>query len=367
MIGINSCGNSVSSDSLTVTVNSVPLKPSIPTGPQNLSQNSPNTVYTTTGSMNATSYLWSIFPSNAATISGTSTSATFDWNNTFTGIAKISVIAINNCGNSLASDSLSVTITALPTADLINTTDSICPASSDTLKINLTGASPWSITYNNGSSNIIIPNIVSSPLNLIVTPTITTTYKLISVTDANWTVSLNDSAKVVIRSLPLAAFTKIINALSVNFTNTSIFATAYSWNFGDNSPVSNQVNPSHTYAAYGNYVVMLTATNICGSNNYQDTVKLSDVGISENINNVQFSIYPNPNKGIFDINIKGISEYFDLNLFNNLGQSVLSEKNIFPVNNEFKNHLDIKNLPKGVYILNLNTNSGIISRKIIIQ
>ena len=367
VIGINSCGNSVSSDSLIITINSLPVKPATPTGPQNLSQNSPNSVYSTTGGLNAISYQWSIFPSNAATISGTNLSATLDWNNTFIGVAKISVIGINSCGNSIASDSLIVTITALPTSDFQNIIDSICPGSSDTLKINLTGASPWSIIYYNGSSTINIPNILSSPYNLIVTPTINTTYKLISVTDANWTAIVNDSAKVVIRSLPVAEFTKVINALDVNFTNTSSNADSFSWSFGDNTPVSNQINPSHTYAAYGNYLVVLTATNVCSSNIYQDTVKLSDVSIFEIDLSSKLKVYPNPNKGIFELEINNYTNDCQLMIYNQTGQIIFNEKiNTLSATNT-KKSIDLSKYPKGIYLLNLKYSNGILSRKVVIQ
>lgn len=53
--------------------------------------------------------------------------------------------------------------------------------------------------------------------------------------------------------------------LTVNFTNQSLGATSYTWNFGDSSG-SSQVNPSHTYTSTGTFTVTLTATNPAGSN-----------------------------------------------------------------------------------------------------
>jgi PKD repeat protein len=43
------------------------------------------------------------------------------------------------------------------------------------------------------------------------------------------------------------------------FQNQSTGATSYSWDFGDGSPLSNAVNPTHVYTAAGNYVVTLQA------------------------------------------------------------------------------------------------------------
>ncbi|MCC6691144.1 MAG: PKD domain-containing protein [Bacteroidia bacterium] len=52
------------------------------------------------------------------------------------------------------------------------------------------------------------------------------------------------------------------NVLSRTFTNSSLGADKWYWNFGDGSPVdSTNYNPSHTYATAGTYTVKLTAKN----------------------------------------------------------------------------------------------------------
>jgi PKD repeat protein len=48
---------------------------------------------------------------------------------------------------------------------------------------------------------------------------------------------------------------------SVSFTNQSVNAESYEWNFGDGTPVSNTLNPVHTYALPGTYNVSLKAMN----------------------------------------------------------------------------------------------------------
>ncbi len=53
----------------------------------------------------------------------------------------------------------------------------------------------------------------------------------------------------------------------VQFTNTSIGATSYTWNFGDAAnSTSTEENPAFTYTSEGNYTVSLIATTIYGSN-----------------------------------------------------------------------------------------------------
>lgn len=66
----------------------------------------------------------------------------------------------------------------------------------------------------------------------------------------------------------IASFTFAVDATDykkVTFTNESQNFSALSWNFGDNSAVSTETNPVHTYAAIGEYTVTLTATSEKGT------------------------------------------------------------------------------------------------------
>lgn len=59
------------------------------------------------------------------------------------------------------------------------------------------------------------------------------------------------------------------------FTNTSTgTGLIYTWNFGDNSPLSYQIAPAHSYAAAGDYTVILTATNPVGSHAFTRVVSI---------------------------------------------------------------------------------------------
>jgi hypothetical protein len=120
MAGNGSCWG-VSSDTLTININNVPVIPGTPTGLQNLCMNAVSNTYTSAGSTGATSYVWGIEPPAAGSISGTSTTGTVTWNPGWTGLASVYVAAVNSCGNSLNSDSLQVTINPLPAAPVIST------------------------------------------------------------------------------------------------------------------------------------------------------------------------------------------------------------------------------------------------------
>ena len=55
--------------------------------------------------------------------------------------------------------------------------------------------------------------------------------------------------------------------LEVSFTNTSSDANSFQWDFGDGTPASVEINPSHTYTKAGAVTVTLTATREDGTTN----------------------------------------------------------------------------------------------------
>ncbi len=85
-----------------------------PKGTTQLCANSQNSIYTTSGATGSTSYIWRIYPTNAGVITGSTTSATVDWNNLFSGNAYVSVRGHNDCSDGAVSDSLHVSISAIP-------------------------------------------------------------------------------------------------------------------------------------------------------------------------------------------------------------------------------------------------------------
>jgi Domain of unknown function (DUF1735)/PKD domain len=67
--------------------------------------------------------------------------------------------------------------------------------------------------------------------------------------------------------VPIANFTRTISGRTVSFSNTSVNSNAWSWNYGDGSPVSTERALPYTYAAAGTYTITLTAKGALGSLN----------------------------------------------------------------------------------------------------
>jgi PKD repeat protein len=65
---------------------------------------------------------------------------------------------------------------------------------------------------------------------------------------------------------PISNFTYNESNGVISFINTSQFATAYSWDFGDGSVKSSEANPKHTYLFNKKYSTVLTASGPGGLN-----------------------------------------------------------------------------------------------------
>lgn len=82
---------------------------------------------------------------------------------------------------------------------------------------------------------------------------------------------------IQVSSAPTALFSaQAAGGLSYNFTNSSIGADSYIWNFGDGA-TSTSSQPLHSYAMPGFYTVTLTAVNACGNAQYMMNLTVGQV------------------------------------------------------------------------------------------
>ncbi|RMG63057.1 MAG: PKD domain-containing protein [Bacteroidetes bacterium] len=70
--------------------------------------------------------------------------------------------------------------------------------------------------------------------------------------------------------------------LSIGFFGTSTPGTAYVWDFGDGSPLSNEINPEHTYQQPGTYPVRLTVVGPggCTATDASRRIQVTDPGMA---------------------------------------------------------------------------------------
>lgn len=141
------------------------------------------------------------------------------------------------------------------------------------LTVSFTNAisSPTFVWYlGNGQTNSVNPNP-------IVTYTAPGVYTVALAVINPTTCNIKDSTFIEIEVLPrpAAAFaftqTPCTPSASVQFSNQSTGPSplSYTWNFGDGSPTSSVVNPTHTYTANGVYTIQLTTTHTNGCSSSQ--------------------------------------------------------------------------------------------------
>ncbi|SMD32776.1 PKD domain-containing protein [Reichenbachiella faecimaris] len=75
----------------------------------------------------------------------------------------------------------------------------------------------------------------------------------------------------------IASFSYAIEDYDVAFTNETLNADDYSWDFGDGES-SSEESPSHTYAEAGEYTVVLTASNSVEDKTAEETIVIEEVG-----------------------------------------------------------------------------------------
>ncbi len=232
----------------------------------------------------------------------------------------------------------------VPTADFSAQNTTICLGDSIQLNSNSLFADSyaWS-TSGGGLSN-------SSAENPFLFANSTGNYAVsLVVTNSSGTDSTGQIIQVIVESTPVA----IQNVSSSNlllpnaiatFSNSSVNATGYFWNFGDGT-TSTDSQPWHEYTSNGVFNGYLVAMNSgCLNDTSFFTINVGTQGLSENdLNDV--SIYPNPFTSSFQINSLSTIEQIEVRDVN--GRSVAFKSN--EIENGVVVHLE--NAADGLYTL----------------
>lgn len=143
--------------------------------------------------------------------------------------------------------------------------------------------------------------------------------------------------------------------------STSQGATSYSWDFDDGNTGSG-VTVQHVFTSNGTYNVCLAIEGACGLDTICETVLIEDVSIGENALSRSLSVFPNPTTSDLHITAEG-SGNITLRL-RSLSGKELKVKNYENLNNLFEGILDLSDLPKGVYLLEVKNGENSANRRI---
>lgn len=79
----------------------------------------------------------------------------------------------------------------------------------------------------------------------------------------------------------------------------------------------------------------------------------------------QFSIYPNPNKGSFTIEFKELVNSFSVEIFDITGKTIY--ENNYDQSSNLLQLINLDNVTSGVYFINVKSDNGLVTKKLVIQ
>ncbi|MFT3737702.1 MAG: PKD domain-containing protein [Breznakibacter sp.] len=124
----------------------------------------------------------------------------------------LTIVSVSNsasCLKGYGTGNATVVVRNRPTAQLAEDA-TICRGESATLRVYLTGVAPWTVVYSDGISQITKAGITASPYSIPVSPTQTTTYTLVSVSDKYCSQAIfatNNRATITVNALPTVTLT----------------------------------------------------------------------------------------------------------------------------------------------------------------
>lgn len=330
----------------TVTVNTIP-SPTV-TGVAAICNTTPANLSATTG---FSSYLWS----NGATTQSISISVA--------GNYTVTVTDANNCQGHTST--VSVVNSTFPTAT-VTAGGPTSNCSGVTFSLTANSGSGYTYMWKKGSV------FVSGATNISYNPTTSAQYR-VQVTNAAGCAKLSASTPVTFYALPSATITPQ-GSLNICATGSVVLlanaGTGYLYQWKRNGlNISGATSQSYTATTAGSYRVLVTNTNNCQRLSTIKSVtgcKLEDVSQDASFD---FNIRPNPNNGMFNIDLNNdwTGSAVTLEVFNAIGQLVHTQNLLV---DEGVNSLPVQiqhQISAGMYLVKMSTSNESIARNFIVE
>ena len=265
----NGCGTAGSISS-TVTVYPMVGTPSAPSGSTLICQGTASGTYTTTATY-ADSYTWTLTPSSAGSIGGSTTVGTVTWNPAFTGSATILVAASNGCGTA-TSTATTVMVNANPVVTASYSPQPLCVGATmyltatPDLQTRYTWTGPNSFG-NIGPNSVISLNNVTTLNNGVYYVTVLGTNGCSATASTTVVVSetVGTPAAITVGSGTEPTCQLTNGTTTTTYTTTAAFASGYNWSISNLS--AGAINPTTGVMAWANgfygTVSILASANGC--------------------------------------------------------------------------------------------------------
>lgn len=143
-------------------------------------------------------------------------------------------------------------------------------------------------------------------------------------------------------------------------------AMSYQW-FFNGEAIDGATSSTYSADQLGSYTVEIQQFEQCpvqSSNAVEVTVSVSEI----NTDGMELEVYPNPSSnGQFQLNVTSTyTKLADVNVWSTTGALVATSKELLTTGSS-KLNLDYSNLTSGMYILEVRTDAGVITRNIVIE
>ena len=224
------------------------------------------------------------------------------------------------------------------------------------------------ILYNWSPSAGLSDTTISDP---IASPSSTTIYT-VTVTAANGCTD-TDALTVTVNPLPVVDLgndTSLCDDVTAFLLDAGAGYSSYLWNTLEITP-SIIIDPSALGVGIHPYYVDVIDINTCqGSDTIIITVEIC-TGIDRSVTQSVIKIYPNPTKGVVNLEIENIGKESLMVEIINLNGQVIYHKNFKPVRfskpNRFVEEIDLSSYPKGIYFVKVQSNELVKVEKMILN
>jgi len=185
--------------------------------------------------------------------------------------------------------------------------------------------------------------------------------------------SASDTVSIIFNSLPadidsISGNKNVLQTATECYTVVGASGSTFQWTVTGGNILNGQGSSTICIkwinAGQGNISVTETNQNGCIGNAISSAVSVVS-GIDEIASNYNIEVYPNPNKGIF--NLKGnfeLGETVIINIYDARGRIVMSSE-IKNTQNKLSQSFDLSELSDGIYNLQITTSKAVINHKLI--
>lgn len=126
--------------------------------------------------------------------------------------------------------------------------------------------------------------------------------------------------------------------------------------------------PEDIYCENGELFLIFTANGAVNANGWTADWEIGNVGTNDRISGVsEMKVYPNPAQDVLSIQFNLEEQLsFDVEMITITGKTVYSER-VNDASGSYYNAIDLSNMAKGVYFLNIRSEMGSVNKKVVVR